>query len=60
MFGAKAKLITNEPIKNIESKELSRLRTEIAQVANQRDKFREALVNAGIIQQKDDDSYNEE
>ena len=60
MFGSKAKLITNEPIKNIESKELSRLRTEIAQVANQRDKFREALVNSGIIQQKDDDSYNEE
>lgn len=59
-YGARVKMITNEPIKNIESKELSRLRTEIMKVVETRDKYKNMLVKTGIIQEDEEFDQSEE
>ena len=59
-YGARVKLITNEPIKNVESKELSRLRAEITQVCEERDQYKQVLARAGLIQDAQDSENSEE
>ena len=53
-YADRMKLITNEPIKNIESKELSRLRNELNQISNIKDKYKNMLIQAGIMSSEDE------
>jgi len=46
-YASRVKLITNEPIKNIESKEMSKMKQEYMLVAAERDKYKKALENKG-------------
>jgi Kinesin motor domain len=58
-YGSRVKLITNEPVKNIESKELSRLRAEIAQASAQRDYYKNMLIQANLLQQTYEEQSDE-
>mmetsp|Transcript_32875 Transcript_32875/g.57426 ORF Transcript_32875/g.57426 Transcript_32875/m.57426 type:complete len:918 (+) Transcript_32875:953-3706(+) len=47
-YAARVKLITNDPTKNVESREMSKIKTELIQVTIERDRLKEALEKAGI------------
>lgn len=47
-YAARVKLITNDPYKNVESKETSRMREELMRVMIERDKYKQALGNSGL------------
>lgn len=47
-YASRVKLITNEPIKNIESKEMSKLKQELIMLQVERDNYRRALEKSGI------------
>ena len=47
-YAARVKLITNDPYKNVESKETSRMREELMRVIIERDKYKQALGNSGL------------
>lgn len=58
-YGSRVKLITNEPTKNIESKELARLRSELLQAQETNEKYRSQLISIGVLQKDpEDDSYD--
>ena len=42
-YASRVKQITNEPVKNVESRELARLRQELDEVLAERDTLKEAL-----------------
>lgn len=47
-YASRVKLITNEPIKNVESKEMSKLKHELIMIQVERDNYRKALEKSGI------------
>lgn len=47
-YAARVKLITNEPIKNIESKEMSNMKQMIVELSIERDKLKSAFEASGI------------
>jgi hypothetical protein len=47
-YAARVKLITNDPTKNVESREMSKVKQELTQVTIERDRFKEALQASGI------------
>lgn len=47
-YAARVKLITNDPTKNVESREMSKMKQELIQTTIERDRFKEALDRAGI------------
>ena len=47
-YAARVKLITNDPTKNVESKEMSTLKQEILSVTGERDKYRAVLEKNGF------------
>lgn len=49
-YAARVKLITNEPFKNVESKEVSMMREELMRVTIERDRYKQALANSGLGQ----------
>ena len=51
-YAARVKLITNEPFKNVESKEVSMMKEELMRVMLERDKCKQALANSGLSQSK--------
>ncbi|OMJ85409.1 hypothetical protein SteCoe_13246 [Stentor coeruleus] len=58
-YGSRVKLITNEPTKNIESKELARLRSELLQAQETSEKYRNQLISIGVMQKDpEDDCYD--
>ena len=59
-YGDRMKLITNEPIKNIESKEISRLKYEMNQINNIKEKYKNMLMQAGIITNTDEEENYED
>ncbi len=49
-YAARVKLITNEPFKNVESKEVSMMKEELMRVILERDRYKQALANTGLPQ----------
>ncbi len=49
-YAARVKLITNEPYKNVESKEVSMMKEELMRVIIERDRYKQALANSGLAQ----------
>lgn len=47
-YAARVKLITNDPTKNIESKEMSNIKSELLMITSERDKYKTALEKSGI------------
>lgn len=47
-YASRVKLITNEPVKNVESKEMSKLKQELIMIQVERDNYRKALEKSGI------------
>lgn len=49
-YAARVKLITNEPYKNVESKEVSMMKEELMRTILERDRYKQALANSGLAQ----------
>ena len=47
-YAARVKLITNEPTKNVETKEMSKMKQEILDLGIERDKLRLVLERSGL------------
>lgn len=54
-YGDKVKLISNEPMKNVESKEMVRLKSELNHISNECEKYKKILVSCGMMDGVDDD-----
>ena len=47
-YASRVKLITNDPFKNTESRETSRLKEELLRVTIERDRYKQALTNTNL------------
>lgn len=57
-YGDKVKLISNEPMKNVEGKELARLKNELNQANFECEKYKNILISSGLLENNED--YEEE
>lgn len=48
LFAERVKMVTNKPTKNIESKEIAKIKQELIDIAYERDRFRSVLMRSGM------------
>ena len=48
LFAERVKMVTNKPTKNIESKEIAKIKQELINIAYERDRFRSVLMRSGM------------
>jgi hypothetical protein len=48
LFAERVKMVTNKPTKNIESKEMAKIKQELTDVVYERDKFKSILMRSGM------------
>ena len=53
-YGDKVKLISNEPMKNVEGKELARLKSELNQANSECEQYRRVLISHGLLENDED------
>ena len=57
-YGDKVKLISNEPMKNVESKEMTKMKNELTQLAVTNEKYRNILLSHGLVDKEEEADYN--
>ena len=57
-YGDKVKLISNEPMKNVESKEMTKMKNELTQLTVINEKYRNVLIGHGLIEEDEEVDYN--
>ena len=57
-YGDKVKLISNEPMKNVESKEMTKMKNELTQLSVTNEKYRNILLSHGLVDREEEVDYN--
>ena len=57
-YGDKVKLISNEPMKNVESKEMTKMKNELTQLVTINEKYRNLLIGNGLIEVEEEVGYD--
>jgi hypothetical protein len=56
-YGDKVKLISNEPMKNVESKEMTRMKNELSQLTVTNEKYKNILISHGLIDKEQEEDH---